>query len=156
MPPLKKNTKADIHKSTFARTDCWTDFVNADKDTWSIMLREEHRLRVFKGTEEDTMPWEGQHNRGVEKLHNQKLYDLYSSPNIIWVVESRMRWTGHVARIGRGEVHTGFCSANLRERGQLLDREDNIKCDLQEAGRKARTRFIWLRIGTSAGLLRMW
>ena len=157
MLPLKKNTQADIHKPTFARTDCRTDFVNADKETWSIMLREEHRLRVFKGTEEDTMPWEGQHNTGVEKLHNQKLYDLYSSTNIIWVmIESRMRWTGHVARIRRGEVHTGICSANLRERDHLEDREDNIKFDLQVAGRKARTRFIWLTIGTSAGLLRMW
>ena len=53
---IKKNTQADIHKPTFARTDCRTDFVNADKETWSIILREEHRLRVFKGTEDDTMP----------------------------------------------------------------------------------------------------
>ena len=64
-----------------------------------------------------------------------------------------MRWTGHVAHIGRGEVHTGFCSANLRERDHLENQEDNIKFDLQEAGRKAQTRFIWLRIVTTAGLL---
>ena len=32
-----------------------------------------------------------------------------------------MRWTGHVARMGRGEVHTGFWWGNLRERDHLED-----------------------------------
>jgi len=34
------------------------------------------------------------------KLHNEELYDLYCSPNIVRVVKSRMRWTEHVARMG--------------------------------------------------------
>jgi len=51
------------------------------------------------------------------KLHNDELSDLYSLPNIVWVVKSRrMRWAGHVARMGRGERCTGFCWGNLRER----------------------------------------
>ena len=42
-------------------------------------------------------------------LHNEKHRDLYSLPNIVRVVKSRrMRWAGHVARMGRGEVCTGF------------------------------------------------
>ena len=43
------------------------------------------------------------------KLHNEELRDLYSLPNIVRVVKSRrMRWAGHVARMGGGEVFTGF------------------------------------------------
>jgi hypothetical protein len=33
------------------------------------------------------------------RLHNKELYDLYSPPDIIWVIKRRMRWLGHVARI---------------------------------------------------------
>ena len=43
------------------------------------------------------------------QLHNEELSDLYSLRNIVRVVKSiRMRWAGHVARMGRGEVCTGF------------------------------------------------
>ena len=49
-----------------------------------------------------------------------------------------MRWTGHVALWGRGELQTGFWWGNLREIDHLKDRgidgEDNIKMDIQEVG----------------------
>jgi hypothetical protein len=36
------------------------------------------------------------------KLHNKELHDLYSSPRIIWIIKlRRMRWAGHVTRMGR-------------------------------------------------------
>jgi hypothetical protein len=73
------------------------------------------------------------------KLHNEKLNDLYSLPNIVWVVKSRsMRWAGHVARMGeeRG-VHWVLVGKpeGKRQLGRPRCRwENNIKMDLQEVG----------------------
>ena len=72
-------------------------------ETWSLSLREEIRLRVFEnrvlrrvfGPKRDEVTGEWR------KLHNEELNDLYSLPNIVRVVKSRrMRWAGHVARMG--------------------------------------------------------
>jgi len=70
----------------------------------SLILREECRLRMFEnrvlrrifGPKRDkgTGEW--------RKLHNEELNHLYSSPNIVQVIKSRrMRWTGHVAHMGK-------------------------------------------------------
>jgi hypothetical protein len=42
------------------------------------------------------------------KLHNEELHDRYSSLRIVRVIKSRMRWVGHVARMGEGRGYTGF------------------------------------------------
>jgi hypothetical protein len=68
-------------------------------------------LRTILGPKRDEV------TREWRKL-NDKLYDLYFSPNIIQVIKSRMRWVGHV---GKGEVYTGFWWENLRERDHLED-----------------------------------
>jgi hypothetical protein len=78
-------------------------------ETWSLTLREERRLRVSEnrvlrgifGAKRDEVTGEWR------KLHNDELNDLYSLPNIVRVVKSRrMRWAGHVARMGEErEVH---------------------------------------------------
>jgi hypothetical protein len=52
----------------------------------------------------------------MEKIHNEELKNLYSSPNIVRVIKSRkIRWAGHVARMGREEVCTEFWWGKLRE-----------------------------------------
>ena len=71
------------------------------------------------------------------RLHNEELYDQYSSPYIIRVIESRrMRWAGHVERRGR-EVHTALWWGNMKEGDNLEDLgrrrwENNIKKRVQE------------------------
>ena len=73
------------------------------------------------------------------KLHNEELRDLYSLPNIVRVIKSRrMRWVGHVARIGeeRGvyRVLVGKPEGR-RSLGRPRRRwEGNIKMDLREMG----------------------
>jgi len=73
------------------------------------------------------------------KLHNEEFNDLYFSPSIVRVIKwRRMRWVGHVARMGekRGvyRVLVGI-PENKRPLGRPRHRwEDNIKMDLQEVG----------------------
>jgi hypothetical protein len=70
---------------------------------WSLILREEHILGVFEnrvlrrifGPKRDEVTGEWR------KLRNEELHDLYSSPSIIRIIKARrMKWVGHVARMG--------------------------------------------------------
>jgi len=104
-------------------------------------MREERRLRAFEnrmlkrvfGSKRDEVTGERR------KLHNEELSDLYSLPNVVRVVKSRrMRWAGHVARMGDGRgVHRVLIGKpeGKRTLGRPRRRwEDNIKMDLQEVG----------------------
>jgi hypothetical protein len=66
--------------------------------------------RIFgPKTDEVTGEW--------RKLHNGELHDLYSLPDIIRQIKSRrMRWTGHVARMGEGRKCTGFWWESPKEK----------------------------------------
>ena len=110
-------------------------------ETWSLTLREGRKLRVFENMvlrrifgprrDEVTGDW--------SRLHNEELNDLYSSPNFVRVIKSRrMRWTGHVARMGQKRRVYRFLVGKpegKRPLGRPRRRwVDNIMMDLQEMG----------------------
>jgi hypothetical protein len=94
---LSRNTTVKIYKTIILPV------VLYGCETWSLTLREEHRLRVFEnrvitrifGPKRDDVTGE------CRKLHNEELQNLYSSPSTIRQIKSRrMKWAGHVACMG--------------------------------------------------------
>jgi hypothetical protein len=94
---LSRNVKVQIYKTIILPV------VLYGCETWSLTLREEHRLRVFEkrilrrifGPKRDDVTGEW------GKLHNAEFHILCSSPNIIRQIKSRrLRWVGHVASLG--------------------------------------------------------
>ncbi|KAJ4426584.1 hypothetical protein ANN_26382 [Periplaneta americana] len=132
---LSKNLKVRIYKTVILSV------VLYGCETWTLTLREEHRLRVFEnkalrkifGAKRDEVTGEWR------KLHNAELHALYSSLDIIRKIKSRrFRRAGHVARMG--ESRNAYRLLVGRPEGKRpLGRprrrwEDNIKMDLREVG----------------------
>jgi hypothetical protein len=138
-------------------------------ETWSLTVREEHKLRVFEnrvlrrifGPKRDGV------TGGWRKLHIKELHNLYSSATIIIIIKSRwLRWAGHVARM-REKRNVYRLLVGKSEGKRLLGRPrrmwiDNIKMDLLEIGLSvvdwiglAQNRYRWRALVNSAMNLRV-
>jgi hypothetical protein len=132
---VSKNVKIRIYKTIILPVVLYRC------ETWSLILREEHRLRVFEkrvlrrifGPRRDEMAG------GWNELHNEEFHDLYSSPSIIRMIKlRRMKWTRHVARMGE-KRNTYMLLVGKPEGKRPLGRPrrrwvDNIRMDLGEVG----------------------
>jgi hypothetical protein len=132
---LSKNMNIRIYKTIILPV------VLCGCQTWSLTLREEHRLRVFEnrvlrrifGPKRDEITGEWR------KLHNEELHDLYSSPSIIRIIKSgRMRWVEHVARMGeKRNAYRVLVGKPEGKRSLGRPRRrwvDNTRMDLREVG----------------------
>jgi hypothetical protein len=106
---LSKNIKIRIYKTVILPVILY------GFEMWSLTLR----LRVFENRVLRRIfgPKRNEMTGGWRKLHNEELRNLYSSPDIIKIIKSRrMRWTGHVARMGRRGMHLEYWWEIQKER----------------------------------------
>ena len=132
---LSKNLKIKIYRTIILPV------VLYGCETWSLTLREERKLRVFENMVLRRI-FEPRRDKVMgewRRLHNCKLNDLYSSPNIVQVIKlRRMKWAGHVARLSEERGVYRVLVGKL-EGKRLLGRPrrrwvDNSRMDLQEVG----------------------
>ena len=151
---LSKNLKIKIYRTIIL------PMVLYGCETWSLTLREERRLRVYENRVLRKLfgPKRDEVTREWRKLHNEELNDLYSLPNIVRVVKSRrMRWAGHVARMGedRGvqRVLVGKPEGKNHWGNQDVDGRIILKWIFRKLEEVVGTGWSWLRIETGGGHL---
>jgi hypothetical protein len=154
---LSKNVKIKIHRTITLPV------VMYGCETLSLTFTEGLRLRVFESrvlrrifglkTDEVTREW--------KKVHNDEFNDMYYSPKILRMINSRiLRWAVHVAFMRKRRGVYRVMVENLREIDHLgdpgVDGRIILRGNLRKWNVGVWTGSSWLRIGTVGGYLRMW
>jgi hypothetical protein len=87
------------------------------------------------------------------RLHKKELHALYSSPHIRVIKSRRLRWAGHVARMG-GNVHTEFWWENLRKGNDLEDPDGDEKIILKWILKTGDGGMYWTHLTQDRGIWR--
>ena len=143
---LSKNVKNKIHRTIILPV------VLYGCETWSMRVFENRILRRIFGPKRDEVTGEWR------KLHNEELNDLYCSPNIFRVIKSRrIKWAGHVARVGERRGVYSVLVGKPEERDHLGDPGVDGRIMLRWIFRKwdvgVWTGSIWLKKWTGGGHL---
>jgi len=151
---LSKNLKIKIYRTIVLPV------VLYGCETWSLTLWEERSLRMSEnrvlrrifGPKRDEVTGEWR------KLHSEELNDLYCSSNIVRVIKSRrMRWAGHVARMGERRGVYRVLVVKPEEKSHLgepgVDGRIILRCIFRKWDVGVWTGSSWLRIGTVGGHL---
>jgi len=129
---ISRKLKLKIYRTAILPDGC---------ESWSTTLADEHKLRVFEskvlrkiyGPKRDEMTGEWR------RLHNEEQQGLYDSPDVVKIMKSRrLRWAGHVARMGKKRrlysILVGRPDGRRPLGRPIHRREDNIRRDLREVG----------------------
>jgi len=122
---LSKNLKIKIYKTIILPV------VLCGCETWSFTLRYEHRLTIYENRilRREFEP-ERHANGEWRRLYNEKLNDLYRSPNIVRMIKSRgLRWADHVARILEGRSSLKIIISGPTTTGNRPLRIPRIRCE---------------------------
>jgi hypothetical protein len=149
---LPQNIKIKIYKTVILPV------VPYGCETWSLTLREEHRMRVFQNRVMRIFGPKREEDRLWRKLHYDELLSLYYSLNIVRVIKSRrMRWQDMWHVWGRGEVFAGLWLGGPKVRDHWEDLgiggRITLRWTIGKQGLMGQTGFSWLRIGCSGRLL---